>query len=267
MKVIDFEVFKHNWLCVVLDPVNHTMRAIVDNRYELLALYQANKDDVWIGFNIRGYDQWVFKAILCGENPYALSTAIINGGSVSYRRYSRYPLYFYDVKTTLHGLKTLEGFMGHDIQESDVDFDLDRPLTQEELMQTIEYCKHDVEQTYLVFLHRFEEFQTQLELCKEFKLDKTALGKTQTQLAAIALGATKCTLPKDEFNFKAPANLRLTQNADIVQWFYINRDYNASLTRVIGGVEHVFGWGGLHGAIPCYHDRGRFINVDVALTC
>ena len=45
------------------------------------------------------------------------------------------------------GLKTYEGFMGSDIKETDVDFNLDRPLTPEEVALTIKYCKHDVDCT------------------------------------------------------------------------------------------------------------------------
>lgn len=50
------------------------------------------------------------------------------------------------------GLKTLEGFMGSDIKETDVDFRIRRRLTQEEIQQTVKYCRHDVEQTIEVFL-------------------------------------------------------------------------------------------------------------------
>ena len=44
------------------------------------------------------------------------------------------------------GLKTMEGFMGHNIKETSVPFNIDRKLTKEEIEQTIFYCRHDVEE-------------------------------------------------------------------------------------------------------------------------
>jgi DNA polymerase len=32
----------------------------------------------------------------------------------------------------------------------------------------------------------------------------------------------------------------------------------------VAGVSHQFGWGGVHGAIPKYHGKGYFLNMDVA---
>ena len=45
----------------------------------------------------------------------------------------------------LKSLKQLEGFMGNDIRETSVAFDIDRKLTEEELIEVEKYCTHDVE--------------------------------------------------------------------------------------------------------------------------
>lgn len=37
--------------------------------------------------------------------------------------------------------------MGNDIKETSVPFSIDRKLTDEEIAETVKYCKHDVEQT------------------------------------------------------------------------------------------------------------------------
>jgi len=42
---------------------------------------------------------------------------------------NRIKLNQFDVMTTTHSLKELEGFMGHDIKETNVSFDTDRKLT------------------------------------------------------------------------------------------------------------------------------------------
>ena len=58
------------------------------------------------------------------------------------------------------GLKSFEGFMGNDIRETEVPFNLDRKLTDAEIKQTVFYCTHDVEQTIQVFMRRTQEFNT-----------------------------------------------------------------------------------------------------------
>ena len=66
-------------------------------------------------------------------------------------------------------LKALEAFMGHSIKETSVPFDIDRPLTEAELAETVKYCRHDVEQTVEVWLRRKEdEFDAQMSLVKAF---------------------------------------------------------------------------------------------------
>ena len=44
-------------------------------------------------------------------------------------------------------LKSIEAHLGMNIEETQVDFDIDRPLTTEELKLTIQYCKFDVQAT------------------------------------------------------------------------------------------------------------------------
>lgn len=69
--------------------------------------------------------------------------------------FNQYPLNNYDVMMNIdRGLKSFEGFMGNDIKETSVPFDIDRKLTEEEIAETVKYCKHDVEQTVQVFLQR-----------------------------------------------------------------------------------------------------------------
>ena len=57
-------------------------------------------------------------------------------------------------------MKRFEGFMGNNIKESSVPFDIDRKLTASEIAETIKYCRHDVEQTIEVFLERKDDFET-----------------------------------------------------------------------------------------------------------
>ena len=289
MLVIDFECFAYDWLCVVFDLVNKREHVIINDKDKLEALYNAHKDDIWIGYNIRNYDQFIFKAILCGFDPKDVNDFIIvkkrNGYQFS-RLFNQIPLTFFDVMPNPPiGLKTLEGFMGSDIRETTVPFDIERKLTPEEIEEVVYYCRHDVEQTALVFTKRIEEFTSQLELVKMFGMPRADMGRTKAQLSAKALGAQKpFEERRDELNFSIPDTLRIKKYSFVVDWFKACRDralwniehggvtyedvkrdfYSQKLECDIAGVPHVFAWGGIHGAIPNYRKRGYFVNVDVA---
>ena len=52
---------------------------------------------------------------------------------------NKFTINFFDCMTTFNGLKTMEAFMGMNIKETSVPFDIDRPLTQSEIEETINY--------------------------------------------------------------------------------------------------------------------------------
>ena len=43
----------------------------------------------------------------------------------------------FDIMTSFHSLKQFEGFMGNNIKESSIPFDVERKLTDDELKETI----------------------------------------------------------------------------------------------------------------------------------
>jgi hypothetical protein len=269
MIFFDAEVFRFDWLFVFMDAETRETTVIVNEPEKLKQLYEQHKTNVWVGFNSRHYDQYIFKAILCDFDPYEVSQWIIankQGGWGYSGTFRKIPFYTFDVMTDrFHGLKQLEGFMGNDIRESDVPFDIDRKLTEEEIESVIRYCRHDVEQTIEVFLNRIEEFDSQMSLIKAFKLPLSFISKTKAQLTAAVLEARKVDRD-DEFDIVFPDTLRIKKYRPILDWYRQpeNRDYEKKLEVDIAGVPHVFGWGGLHGAIPNYQGQGIFLNVDIA---
>ena len=269
LHFIDFEVFKHNWLCVIIDPINKSETVIVDDKDKLEAYYEAHKNEIFVGYNIRHYDQYIFKAILCGFDPKVVNDYIIVEGKDGWRfsnLFNKVPLITYDVMARIDGgLKSLEGFMGNNIKETSVSFLIDRPLTDEEIKETIGYCRHDVEQTIEVFLRRKDTFDARLGLVKAFNLPLKNISKTEAQLAAITLNAWKQDRT-DEFDISFPDTLKLDKYKFVLDWYKNpeNRDYSKSLEIDVAGVPHIFAWGGLHGAINQYFGEGIFINVDVA---
>ena len=253
-----------------MDVHNSKRHIVVNDREKLLKIYEENKNNIWIGYNSRHYDQWILKGIICDFNPKEINDFIIVEGKGGYEFSSllnKIELNNFDIMTSMHSLKQLEGFMGNDIRESEVPFDIDRKLTEKELEEVINYCIHDVEQTMEVFLHRQEEFNSQLSLLKAFDLPMKFFNKTKAQLSAIILGANKRSYD-DEFEINIPDTLDIKKYEHIVNWYKnpLNLDYKKTLEVEVMGVPHKFAWGGLHGAKEKYIDTGIFVNVDVALT-
>ena len=271
LNFYDFEVFKHDWMVVVINPVAHDERVIINDADALTALYEEHKREIWVGYNNLHYDQFIFKGILCGFDPKAINDFIIVEGHKGWQYSSLLrKLYMvnYDVfhPRTDRGLKTHEAYLGNDICETTVPFDIDRKLTDAEIAETVKYCRHDVEQTIEVFMQRKSEFDARMDLLKMFNLPLVYLGKTDAQLTAIILGAERPARPRDdEFDIVPLPCLDLGPYDFIRSWYLdpANQDYSATLDFDIAGCPHKCAWGGLHGAIAQYAGEGYFINVDV----
>lgn len=271
LNFYDFEVFKHDWMVVVINPVTHDERVIINDVDALTALYEERKRDIWVGYNNLHYDQFIFKGILCGFDPKEINDFIIVEGHKGWQYSSLLrKLYMvnYDVfhPRTDRGLKTHEAYLGNDICETTVPFDIDRKLTEAEIAETVKYCRHDVEQTIEVFMQRKSEFDARMDLLKMFDLPLVYLGKTDAQLTAIILDAERPARPRDdEFDIVPLPCLELGPYDFIRSWYLdpANQDYSATLDFDIAGCPHKCAWGGLHGAIAQYAGEGYFINVDV----
>lgn len=268
MVFYDFEVFEYDWLVVILDMINKKEHVIINDSDELKAFFEKHQKDVWIGYNSRHYDQYILKGILCDFNPKEINDWIIvqgKGGWQFSNLFMKIQVNNFDIMTSTHGLKQLEGFMGNMIKESSISFDIKRKLTSEEIEEVVKYCKHDVKQTIEVFMKRKNEFESQMQLITTFHLPLSYISKTKVQLSAIILDATKQER-NDEFDIQLPNTLKVEKYKSIVDWYLNeeNRDYSKEQNVIVADVEHVFAWGGLHGAIPNYIEEGNFLNIDVA---
>lgn len=268
LNFIDFEVFKYDWLCVIINPIENIKTICVNDTDKLRKYYEEHKEQIFIGQNIRGYDQYIFKGLLLGMNPKYINDKIINNDTPGYKisdAFNKINLNIYDVKPNRQtSLKAMECFMGESIEETDVPFDIDRKLTKEEIASTIKYCTCDVENTLKVFNINIADFKSQIELIKTFKLPFKSVSKTKPQLTAQILKAT----PKnysDEWNYTIPSTAKIKKYKSVIEWFKNpkNKDYDKFLEIDIAGVPHTFAWGGLHGAIKKYNGCGYFVNVDV----
>lgn len=268
MLFYDFEVFSQDWLVVIKDTDTRSTNKILNDPDALREIYEKNKNNIWVGYNSRSYDQYILKGILLGMDPKKINDHIIveNLGGWQYSRaFNQIQFYNFDIMIDkFKGLKQLEGFMGNDIRETTVNFNIDRKLTPKEIEETFFYCNNDVEQTMKVFINRKEEFDSQMNLIKTFKLPLKYINKTKAQLSAIILEADKRE-HDDEFEITIVDTLKVEKYKSIVNWYRnpVNLDYKKKLEIEVADVIHLFGWGGLHGARVKYQDEGIFINSDV----
>lgn len=271
MIVYDFEVFKYDWMVCWLDTKTRKLHHIVNDKKLFERFYEYYKGTIWIGYNSRNYDQWIAKAILCDFNPKEMNDWLIvkeRKGFEFSSLLNKFPILNYDCSVGFRSLKELEAFMGHDIKETSVPFDIDRRLTKEEIESTLYYCKHDVMETFEVFVETKSEYESHLGLISGFDLPITNISKTKAQISAIILGANK-RKHDDEFEITLPHTLQMGKYQWIADWYLDwaknKRNYDEmELEAIINGVKHKFGIGGLHGALEKYYGEGYYLMADVA---
>jgi len=265
--IYDCEVFKYDWL-IVFKPYNEEPVVIINDSEALLTYYEANKQNIFVGFNNKHYDDYIFKAILSGLNPKMVNDFIIkeNRYGWEYPGIKWWKLNALDLRKDIIGgvslsLKEIEANMGINIEESKIPFDIDRKLTPEEIEETIKYCKHDVFATEKLLELRYDYIQTKIELLSMFDLPLHYIGKTNAQLTAIILRANKQER-YDEFEYEIPDEIKL-ENSEIKALYQDKLDYDNTLTLDICNVPHILAYGGLHGA-RSGHFTGNIWYVDVS---
>ena len=270
MKIVtyDCEVFSHDWIVVFKDKETGIF-TVVHNDNEALRSC-ISEDAVYIGFNSKHYDQYIVKGICADFSPQELKQ--LNDYIIAGNQGWQYPLLngFYfsfnnvDIRDdTQQGLslKAIEGHMGISIQETEVDFNLDRPLTQEELDQTIFYCKHDVDATEKLTDIRKDYLKNKINLGRMAGLtDTKAMAMTNGKLTAAMLKAT-AQKHDDERQYVYPDNLRREYIPQEVFDFF-DRMYDPNISDAeyfkskleisVGECPVTIGFGGIHGAIPNY---------------
>lgn len=263
----DFEVFMYDWMVVIINPVKKTKLVIANDASALQSYYYDHRNEIWCGYNSRNYDTYILKSILLGLNPKKTNDLIIKQGKKGWQiddGFRNIKLLDFDIMKD-KSLKQLEAFMGNDIRETTVPFDIDRALTKDEIRMTAKYCMHDVEQTIEVFRRRKADYDAHINLIETFDLPMSMISLTQAQLTANIIGCVK-QKRDDEFKLKIVDTLDIKKYKKVLDWFKnpVNMNYQSSLTTDIAGIPHTFGWGGLHGCIAePIHIKGRLIHVDV----
>lgn len=279
---LDFEVTKYDWLVVIIEPDKKKETVIVNDPDKLKNFYESHKKDIYVGHNIKGYDQFIFKGIILDMKPKKINDHIIVeelSGYTFSKAFNDIPLIIYDTMSTnksSKSLKTLEGMMGNSIEESKTDFTVTHKLTEAEIQDMIKYCRHDVEQTIQVFLNEINEFNSAMGLINMFPevLNIYDLRLTKAQMSAKIL---ECNYKRrnDEFNVSVLPCIQLNKYKSAAEFFLNpeNHWYKRGTKKnkfeiVVAGLVHTLGWGGIHGGKEKYHLNaeisGRLIlHIDV----
>lgn len=158
----DIEVFKHDNL-VVFKDIDKNVKGIFHNTHS--GVSDLIKGKILVGYNNHYYDDYILTRMMSGGNQdqiKMLNDRIIGGQGPNIKVSPEINSLdcFKQIDVSYPSLKKIEGNMGRCIKESDVDFNIERALTEEELAQTIFYCSMDVDTTIDVFKIRFDTYFT-----------------------------------------------------------------------------------------------------------
>lgn len=272
----DIEVLKYDWIMVFKEGEDY--RVIHNDSEELKAYIDkiANDKSILVGFNNYHYDDIVLAGVLLGQNPYEISKKIVfEKERVNYKL----NLITLDVMQELPlgvGLKSSQANLGMSIVETPIDFNLDRPCTEEELNLLIGYCKNDVKDTEKLFKMRKDYFQAKFEIVNEFNLPVQNVKKTRAILSSKVLKCQKMSIPRDRLIIDYDPHINWNIIPKEMSNFFKKCEYDyrcggdykeiesRKLKMNIAGVPHVYGFGGIHGAIEKYNASGNFLHIDVS---
>lgn len=264
--IYDFEVFRFDTLLgtIIINKENKQYFQTWDLE-EIKKFYLDNIDALWVGHNNQFYDNLILEAVVKGQNPYQVSKNLIENENA--RPKLSIPLVYLDLMRMIdemYSLKMTEAAFGKDISETEVDFDIDRKLTEEEKLSTESYNRDDLNQTLENFLSLQDQIQTRFDLLKEFHLSTSHLNDSKGRLAGICLGAKK--IWGIENMREAPRvypDLRLN-NKELLN-YYLNEKYltDERIDINICGATIRGGSGGMHAALPHYHtDKALYFDVS-----
>lgn len=175
----DIEVFKYNSMVVFKNQAGETIKVfsssldglgeyvdkgIIEYGYKKLEDFIRGK--TLVGYNNYFYDDYILYAMSKNLDQYIIkewNDSIIGKKSkINMQRIEVCKTLdaFQQISISKPSLKKVEGNMGISIVESGVDFNIERPLTPEENLETLKYCEYDVGATIKIFDMRKDYFDS-----------------------------------------------------------------------------------------------------------
>ena len=278
----DIEVFKYNSMVVFKDDAGETVKifsndtqgledypaGVVEQGYSGLRDFIDGK--TLIGYNNYWYDDYILYAMSMNLSQSTIkewNDSIIEGKSkVNMRKINNRTLdCFQQIDVSRPGLKKIEGNKGLMIKESAIDFNIDRPLTAEEIKETAEYCEYDVLQVCYLYKERQTYFNTKnrvLSMLNDPRIEQMAYKwNTTTIVGQLMQPSTR--VPKRRM--VEDSMLKLVPYEVEEMWRELDRTIDFKFKKKKVTIDECgnlieFGWGGLHGA-PV--EPGRWRNVKL----
>ena len=231
---LDFECFSHDWLvCFSIDGIH--IKSIVNDTDKLKKLFLTKLNNrILIAYNGNNYDKYIMQAILNRLDVKEVNDNLINNFNFNYSMtYGAQTtlgtdLMWYDPVSRNDGsLKTFEACEGESIYESQIDFNINRALTVDEIKETIHYCSFDVKMLIKYFYQvNFDSFLGHIGLINQtitarpyFTFER-ALPKTDASLVGIYLCTDKGIDTTTELDtIKLPDNIYLGKYEEEVKKF------------------------------------------------
>lgn len=297
--IYDIEVFSDDWIVVFRNPEFENNHIVIHNDNYHLRAFLDQPDIIIGGFNNKHYDDWVVLTMILGGSNIEVkrhNDFIIGGGdpwAFPFIQFKKKPFQSFDLRDDIAdkglSLKAVEGNLCLPIVESSVSFDIDRPLTPEELDEVIRYCKNDVDATVRLYRARDDYLTSKKVVGNIYGVPEAeALGQTNAKLSARVLNA-KGVKRTDERDYRLPDCLDPDLIPEPILSFFMQiRDLSIPDTKLFGTGKQgskgetfkcwietsagrcpvTYAWGGVHGAKPAFiaeaTDDRLIVNYDVA---
>ena len=297
--IYDIEVFSDDWIVVFRNPEAENNHIVIHNDAYRLRAFLEQPDIVIGGFNNKHYDDWIILTMILGGSNVEVkrhNDHIIDGGNgweFPFIQFQKKPFQSFDLRDDIAdkglSLKAVEGNLYLPIVESSVSFDIDRPLTPEELDEVIRYCKNDVDATVRLYNERAEYLTSKKVVGTMYGVPEAeAIGLTNAKLSARVLDA-KGVNRTDERDYNIPACLDQSLIPEKVLSFFMQiRDMSIPDAKLFGTGKQgskgmtldlwyetsggrcpvTYAWGGVHGAKPAFTAEATadrlIVNYDVA---
>ena len=248
----DIEVYAYNAF-VIFKDIDKNVLKIFHNNFD--GLRDFVKDKILVGYNNYFYDDLVLSKMMKNWNNTQLkefNDRIIKGENKDKTIDSAIDSLdcFQQIDVAKPGLKKIEGNMGKMILESNVSFDIDRPLTQDELKEVMDYCEYDVDTTIDIYkLRENSYFKTKEMLVKKLGNKKAKRWNTTTISGNLLTGK----IINKWASLRVPEHMMEMVDPEIKEmWRQVNLFVDdlkvKTITKTMFDNDIQFGFGGLHGA-------------------
>ena len=268
----DIECYKHDSFVVFLN-IHKEEVAFFSNKTGFDGIPELMEDYLLCGYNNYYYDDYVLSAMVnqvSGDSNLRIKKVndeiILNGETdVALNSHLKSVDCFQQVNTSRPSLKKVEANRGLSIEETPVDFNINRELTQEELDRAIYYCRYDVANTVDVFIDRFDSYfkpkmfiLSLIDNPSDYILRHAYRWNTTTIAASVVKdGYSRATRTH---SIQVPDDILSMVRSDVIDMW--NTQEKGKITIEDFGNKIEFGFGGLHSVHTSQREFTKVMAAD-----